>query len=94
MPKNISEERYDNIAINTNDLVLDKNDTEPKKHTDSKDQLLGKKRNPKNNIVEKKVHAKNKKDLQKNRKNSMSEKSPRVKNPQKNKVFQTKITDS
>ena len=52
------------------------------------------KRNPKNNIVEKKVHAKNKKDLPKNRKNSMSEKNPRVKNPQKNKVFQTKITDS
>ena len=94
MPKNISEERYDNIAINTNDQVLDKNDTEPKKHTDSKNQLLGKKRNPKNDITEKKVHAKNKKDSPKNGKNSKSEKKPRVKHPQKNKVFQTKITDS
>ena len=54
MPKNISEERYDNIAINTNDQVLDKNDTEPKKHMDSKNQLLGKKRNPRNYITEKK----------------------------------------
>ena len=93
MPNNISEERYDNIAINTNDQVLDKNDTEPKKYTDSKNQLLGKKRNPKNDITEKKVHAKNKKDSPKNGKNSKSDKNPRVKNPQKNKVFQTKIMD-
>ena len=94
MPKNISEEGYDNIAINTNDQVLDKNDTEPKKHMDSKNQLLGKKRNPRNYITEKKVHAKNEKDLAKSGKNSKSEKNQRVKNPQKNKVFQTKITDS
>ena len=94
MSKNISEERYDNIAINTNDQVLDKNDTEPKKHMDSKNQLLGKKRNPRNDITEKKIHVKNKKDSPKNGKNSKSEKNPRVKNPQKNKVFQTKITDS
>ncbi len=94
MPKNISEERYDNIAINTNDLVLDKNDTEPKKHTDSKNELLGKKRNPKNDIIEKKAHAKNKKVLPKNRKNSKTENNPGVKNPQKNKVFKTKIRDS
>ena len=94
MPKNISEKRYDNIAINTNDQVLDKNDTEPKKHMDSKNQLLGKKRNPRNDITEKKIHVKNKKDSPKNGKNSKSEKKPRVKNPQKNKVFQTKITDS
>ena len=94
IPKNISEERYDNIAINTNDLILDKNDTEPKKHTDSKNEILGKKRNPKNDIIEKKVLAKNKKDLPKNRKNSKTEKNPRVKNPQKNKVFKTKIKDS
>ena len=54
MPKNISEKRYDNIAINTNDQVLDKNDTEPKKHMDSKNQLLGKKRNLKKRYHRKK----------------------------------------
>ena len=65
MPKNISEKRYDNIAINTNDQVLDKNDTEPKKHMDSKNQLLGKKRNPRNDITEKKIHVKTRKIRQK-----------------------------
>ena len=91
MPKNISEERYDNIAINTNDQVLDKNDTEPKKHSDSKNQLLGKKRNPKNDITEKKVHAKNKKDLPKNGNNSKSEKTLELKILKRIKFFKRKL---
>ena len=91
IPKNISEERYDNIAINTNDQVLDKNDTEPKKYTDSKNQLLGKKRNPKNDITEKKVHAKNKKDSPKNGKNSKSEKTLELKILKRIKFFKRKL---
>ena len=91
MQKNISEKRYDNIAINTNDQVLDKNDTEPKKHMNSKNQLLRKKRNPRNYITEKKIHVKNKKDSPKNGKNSKSEKNSELNILKRIKFFKRKL---